>query len=204
MVEPAAKLRFELGPTIHVPAVSAFDEDNWTTVPVTVSVLLLRLTVLVLLSLPVMFSLLPFRMTLPALVRFPAVVKFWPPSKLKLLPLAMLDRLASTAKLELAPLSVTFAPASAVMLELLAKSRLEPAAIIQVPAVREVPDSCDTVPETVSLLLVKLTLPALLRSSTVKLQPVATSWPPELMTSWETPVPAAAKVVPLAFRSPPP
>src|SRR5262245_26277459 len=107
MVEPAAKLRFELGPTIHVPAVSAFDEDNWTTVPVPVSALLLRVTGPALLSLPVMFSLLPFRMTLPALVSFPVVVKLRPPSTWIRLLVAMSFPTRRSSDLELAPLSAT-------------------------------------------------------------------------------------------------
>src|SRR5262249_25387146 len=54
-LEPAAKLRFELAPTTQMPAVRDVP-DSWATAPVTFRSLLLMLTVPVLLSLPVTFS----------------------------------------------------------------------------------------------------------------------------------------------------
>src|SRR5579883_3201993 len=127
----------------HVPAVNAL-EESCATAPLTVSVLPFKLSRPVLLRLPATFTValvqmrppvlvkLPltfrvavFRIMPPALLRSPAVVKLRPPSKLKMLPAAMVFRLARAAKLEVAPLSVTWEPASDVMLEPLAKLRFE-------------------------------------------------------------------------------
>src|SRR5262249_35438973 len=144
MEEPAAKLRFELGPTFHVPAVNACDADNCATAPLTLNVLLLRLTRPVLLRLPATFRVevdkmmppvlfrLPvtfrvalFKMMPPALLRFPAVVKLCPPTILKMLPAAMVFRLFPYATFVLSPLRVTWAPASDVILEPAAKFRFD-------------------------------------------------------------------------------
>src|SRR5260370_29161990 len=99
----------------------------------------------------------------PQLARAPTVVKLRPPSRLKELVLPTVSRPVSAAKLEFEPLRVTFAPAREVILEPGAKLRFELGPTIQVPPVREFPESCATAPVMVSVLLVRVTLPALLR-----------------------------------------